>query len=196
MHFKETKLKGAYIIEIEKLEDERGFFGRSFCVREFEKHGLNPRVVQCNISYNRLKGTLRGMHYQAAPHAEAKLVRCIRGAIYDVIVDLRPDSSTYKIWFGVELSAPRSPLTAHYSGLPANGSPLTAQYNLLYIPENFAHGFITLEDHTEVSYQMSEFYDPGSAKGFRWDDPTFKIHLPIKVTVISNRDASYPRFSP
>ena len=217
MLFKETTLKGAFIIEPEKLEDNRGFFARSFCVREFEKHGLNPRLVQCNISYNRKKGTLRGMHFQIPPFAEAKLVRCTHGAIYDVIVDLRPDSATYCQWIGVELSAlgspsaadrsqltassflasaDRSQLTASSSLASADCSLLPAHYRMLFIPEGFAHGFITLEDHTEIFYQMSEFYAPDSARGFRWDDPTFEIRLPLQISVISDRDASYPRFSP
>ena len=180
MIFKETKLKGAYIIELEKLEDERGFFARSFCVKEFEKHGLNPRVVQCNVSYNRKKGTLRGMHLQIGQHAEAKLVRCTRGSIYDVIVDLRPDSTTYKQWFGIELCSSCSQLTAHYK--------------LLYIPEGFAHGFITLEDHTEVFYQMSEFFSPGSARGYRWNDPAFNIQWPMEPVVMSEKDRIYPDY--
>jgi dTDP-4-dehydrorhamnose 3,5-epimerase len=208
MIFIETKLKGAYIIELEKLEDERGFFGRSFCAREFEKHGLNPGVVQCNVSYNRKKGTLRGMHLQIGQHAEAKLVRCTMGAIYDVIVDLRPDSTTYKQWIGVELYAdgPRLPapgsrltadgslLTAHRSLSPNPCSQLTAHYKMLYIPEGFAHGFITLEDHTEVFYQMSEFFAPDSARGYRWNDPAFNIRWPMEPIVISDRDNQYPDY--
>jgi dTDP-4-dehydrorhamnose 3,5-epimerase len=187
LFFTETKLKGAYFVEPEKLEDDRGFFARSFCVREFEKHGLNPRSVQCNISYNRKKGTLRGMHFQVPPFAEAKLVRCTHGAIFDVIVDLRPDSTTYCQWIGVELSAPGSPLTADCSLHPAD-------YRMLFIPEGFAHGFIALENHTEVFYQMSEFYAPGSARGFRWNDPMFNIEWPMEPVVISERDRGYPDF--
>ncbi len=172
MIFIETKLKGAYIIEPEPIEDERGFFARTFCAREFEMHGLNPRLVQCNISYNKKKGTLRGMHYQAAPHAEAKLVRCTRGAIYDVIIDLRPESSTYKEWVAVELTAD--------------------SYRLLCIPEGFAHGFQTLEDDTEVSYQMSEFYHPENSRGIRWNDPVFGIVWPDDQPFISRKDDEYP----
>jgi dTDP-4-dehydrorhamnose 3,5-epimerase len=194
MIFIETKLKGAFIIDPEKLEDERGFFARSFCVREFEKNGLNPRSVQCNISYNRKKGTLRGMHFQVAPFAEAKLVRCTHGAIYDVIVDLRPDSATYWQWIGVELSAPASPRPNDPSQFTADCSRLPAEYRMLFIPEGFAHGFITLEDQTEVFYQMSEFFAPGSAKGFRWNDPVFNIEWPMEPVVISERDNSYPDF--
>ena len=174
MHFTETKLKGAYILDLKPIEDERGFFARTFCVQEFEAHGLNPCVVQCNVSYNKHKGTLRGMHYQSAPHAEAKLVRCICGAIYDVIIDLRPESPTFKQWVGVELTA--------------------SNRRMLYVPEGLAHGFQTLEDETEVFYQMSEFYFPQSAQGVRWDDPAFQIDWPPAERVISSKDISYPDF--
>lgn len=188
MIFTETKLKGAYFIDIEELEDERGFFARSFCQREFEKHGLNPRVVQCNISFNLMKGTLRGMHYQEKPFEEAKLVRCVRGSIYDVIIDIRPDSTTYCQWIGVELSSSSSLLTAHCS-------LLTANYRMIYVPEGFAHGFLTLEDNTEVFYQMSEFYSSDHARGLRWNDPAFGIQWAGEVKVISDRDRSYPDFN-
>lgn len=174
MIFQETNLKNAYLIELQRREDERGFFARTWCQQEFEEHGLNPRLVQCNLSFNKKKGTLRGMHYQAAPYEEAKLVRCTCGAIYDVIVDLRPNSATFKHYFGVTLSA--------------------AACNMLYIPEGFAHGFLTLEDNTEVFYQMSEFYAPDYARGFRWNDPAFGIEWPAPVQVISERDATYPDF--
>ncbi|MBI5665328.1 MAG: dTDP-4-dehydrorhamnose 3,5-epimerase [Nitrospirae bacterium] len=174
MIFKETKLKGAYIIEPERFEDERGFFARTCCKREFQDHGLNFHVAQCNISFNKSKGTLRGMHYQAGPHAEAKLVRCTQGSIYDVIIDLRPESKTYKNWFAVELNKDNR--------------------NMLYIPEHFAHGFLTLEDHAEVFYQMSEFYNAESTRGVRWDDPAFSIHWPAAVSVISGRDRDCPDF--
>ena len=174
MHFTETKLKGAYILDLKPIEDERGFFARTFCVQEFEAHGLNPCVVQCNVSYNKHKGTLRGMHYQSAPHAEAKLVRCICGAIYDVIIDLRPESPTFKQWVGVELTA--------------------SNRRMLYVPEGLAHGFQTLEDETEVFYQMSEFYFPQSAQVVRWDDPAFQIDWPPAERVISPKDISYPDF--
>ena len=176
MIFRETKLKGAFIIEPERLEDERGLFARTFCEEEFKAHGLNSRVVQCNISFNKKKGTLRGMHYQVAPHEEAKLVRCTRGAIYDVIVDLRPDSPTFKQWVAVELTADN--------------------HRMLYIPEGFAHGFQTLEDNTEVFYQMSELYHPESARGVRWDDPVFGIEWPkIHHRIVSEIDQRYADFS-
>lgn len=174
MIFTETPLKEAYIIELERIEDERGFFARSWCVREFEEHGLNPNLVQCNISFNKKKGTLHGMHYQVAPHEEAKLVRCTKGALYDVIIDLRPDSPTFKRWFGVELTAENR--------------------KALYISEGFAHGFQTLEDSTEVFYQMSEFYHPESALGVRYDDPAFGIRLPLPVTAVSKKDLAYPKW--
>lgn len=171
MIFTETRLKGAFIIEPQRVEDERGFFARSFCKKEFEEHGLNPCIVQCNISYNKNKATLRGMHYQVAPHAEDKVVSCPRGSIYDVIIDLRPDSVTYCEWLAVELSS--------------------ENYTMLYIPKGYAHGFQTLEYNTAILYQMSEFYHPDSARGVRWDDPAFGIEWPITPPVISHRDRSY-----
>ena len=171
MRFTETRLKGAFIIEPERLEDERGFFARTFCQKEFDAHGLNSRVVQCNISYNKHKGTLRGMHYQVAPMAETKLVSCTRGAIYDVIIDLRPESPTYCQWFAEELNAENS--------------------KMIYIPEGFAHGFQTLEDETEVFYQMSELYSPEHARGVRWDDPVFRIEWPLNTKIISEKDTGY-----
>lgn len=176
MTFKETRLKGAYTIEIEPLQDERGFFARTFCQKEFEEHGLNSSVVQCDISYNKKKGTLRGMHYQASPYGEAKLVSCTRGAIYDVIIDMRPQSATFKQWAAVELTAKNK--------------------KMLYIPEGFAHGFQTLEGDTEVFYQMSEFYHPEAARGVRWDDPAFGIEWPPTETrIISPKDRSYPEYT-
>lgn len=174
MIFKKTPLKDACVIELERIEDERGFFARSWCVREFRQHGLNPNLVQCNVSFNKKKGTLRGMHYQAAPHEEAKLVRCTKGALYDAIIDLRRHSPTFQQWFGVELTAENR--------------------KMLYIPEGFAHGFQTLEDDTEVFYQMSEFHRPDSGRGLRWNDPQFGIAWPIEVAVISEGDARYPDF--
>lgn len=174
MKFIETKLKGAYIIEVEPIKDERGFFARSFCEKEFEKYGLNPRIVQGNISYNKKNGTVRGMHYQIAPHAETKIVSCIRGKFYDVIIDLRKESPTYCQWHSVELSE--------------------NNWKMLYIPEGFAHGFQTLEDYTVVYYQMSEFYHPESARGVRWDDPAFGIEWPSDNPILSERDRSYPLF--
>ena len=175
MIFVETKLKGVYIIDLQKLEDERGFFARSFCRHEFENHDLNPNVVQCNVSFNARRGTVRGMHYQTKPFEEAKLVRCTMGSIYDVIVDLRPDSPSFKDFIGLELSAHNR--------------------SALYIPEGIAHGFLTLEDNTEVFYQMSEFYAPDAARGFRYNDPMFAIPWPQEVEVISDRDRTYPDFT-
>jgi len=174
--FHETSLKGAYVISIEKREDERGFFARSWCQKEFEKYGLNPRLVQCNISFNKVKGTLRGMHYQVKPFEEAKVVRCTQGSIYDVIVDIRPGSATYRQHVGVTLTS--------------------GNHLMLYIPAGFAHGFLTLEDEAEVSYQMSEFYSSDHARGFRWNDPAFGIALPGAIMVISDRDRTYPDFEP
>ena len=172
--FIEIQLQGAYIIEPEKLEDERGFFARSWCEREFAAHNLNPRTVQCNISFNSKKGTLRGMHYQAAPRAEAKLVRCTRGAIYDVIIDLRPKSPTFKQHVAEALTVD--------------------DHKMLYIPEGFAHGFQTLEDNAEVFYQISEFHAPECARGVRWNDPAFAIEWPISEPIMLKRDRSYPDF--
>ncbi len=171
MIFKETRLKGAYLIDLERREDERGFFGRSFCQNEFAKRGLKINIAQCNISFNKNKGTLRGMHFQLPPKAEAKLVRCTRGRIYDVIIDLRPGSSTYCQWEAVELTADN--------------------YSALYIPEAFAHGFQTLQDDAEVFYQMYEFFAPEYASGIRWDDPVFSIAWPIRDPIISEKDRSY-----
>jgi dTDP-4-dehydrorhamnose 3,5-epimerase len=172
MKFSPTKLSGVWLVDLERHEDERGFFARSWCQSEFERHGLNPRLVQCNVSFNRKRGTLRGMHYQVAPHAEVKLVRCTRGAIYDVAVDLRPESQTYRQWVGVELTA-------------ENG-------RALYIAEGFAHGFQTLADDSEVFYQMSEFFHPDCARGLRWNDPAFGISWPAPNPIISERDQNLP----
>ena len=172
MIFTETRLAGAYVIDPERREDERGFFARVYCEEEFRAHGLMPHIAQANISHNRLRGTLRGMHYQRPPHGEAKLVRCTRGAIHDVIVDLRPDSPTYLQWIGVDLTADNR--------------------RMLYVPEMFAHGFVTLEDDTEVTYQVSEFYTPGAEGGIRWDDPALGIEWPVEVRVISEKDRSWP----
>jgi dTDP-4-dehydrorhamnose 3,5-epimerase len=172
--FLETALKGAFIIEPERIEDERGFFARTFCRREFEARGLNPDLVQCSISFNHQRATLRGMHYQSAPHAEAKLVRCTRGAIYDVIIDLRPQSPTFRRWVAVDISA--------------------ENHLMVYVPEGFAHGFQTLQAETEVSYYISEFYSPARARGVRWNDPAFAIGWPIADPVISVRDQTHPEF--
>ena len=175
MKFEKSKLAGAWLIDINKLEDERGFFARTFCQNEFAEHGLNTCVAQCNVSYNQKKGTFRGMHLQVNPFQEAKLVQCTSGSIYDVIIDLRPSSPTYLQHLGVTLRA--------------------KDHRMLYIPEGFAHGFLTLEEDTNVFYQMSEFYAPECARGFRWDDPAFGITLPADVKIISERDATYPDFS-
>lgn len=185
MIFTETRLKGAYIIELERLQDDRGFFARTFCRREFESYGLNPNVVQCNISSNLKKGTLRGMHYQAAPYEEAKLVSCMKGAIYDVIIDIRPDSPTYRQWVAVTLDELNSSTHSLIN---------SSTYKLLYIPEGFAHGFVTLMDNTEVFYQMSEFYMPEYARGIRWNDPVFEITWPFDIAAISDKDMRYPDF--
>lgn len=177
MKFIKTKLEGAYIIEIEKITDERGFLARSWCEKEFAKHGLNSKLLQCNISFNQKKGTLRGMHYQAKPYEETKLVRCTQGAIYDVIIDIRHDSPTFQQWLGIELTSENR--------------------QMLYIPEGFAHGFQTLVDNTEVFYQMSEFYSAESARGIRWDDPQIAIEWLITDNlIISEKDQSYEMFDP
>jgi dTDP-4-dehydrorhamnose 3,5-epimerase len=174
MIFHISKLQGVFEIHLEPKADERGFFARAWCQKEFESNKLNSKLVQCNVSFNARRGTLRGIHYQAEPCAESKLVRCTRGAIYDVVVDLRPDSPTYRDWISVVLTAEKR--------------------NMVYVPEGCGHGFVTLEDQTEVFYQMSEFHDADSARGVRWDDPAFQIAWPEKVQVISERDCSYPNF--
>jgi dTDP-4-dehydrorhamnose 3,5-epimerase len=173
--FTELKLKGAFRIDPEPIADERGFFARTWSFAEFADRGLNPRIEQCSISYNSREATLRGMHYQEAPHAEAKLVRCTRGAIYDVALDLRPESPTFCQWEAVELAA--------------------ESRRMLYIPEGFAHGFITLEDSSEVFYQLSAAYAPGSARGVRWDDPAFAIAWPLKPSTMSDHDRSFEFFA-
>jgi dTDP-4-dehydrorhamnose 3,5-epimerase len=174
MIFQETILPGVFEIRLEPMGDERGFFARSWCRREFEQHGLNPVIVQCNVAFNEKKGTLRGLHYQAAPHPESKLVRCTQGAIYDVVVDLRPGSPTFKRWIGVVLTA--------------------ANRHMMYVPEGFGHGLLTLEDRTEVFYQMSEFYHPELSRGVRWNDPAFQIYWPAQPVVMSDRDRTYSDF--
>lgn len=174
MIFTETKLKGAFIIDLERVIDERGFFARSWCQREFEEHGLNPHLVQCNISFNISKGTLRGMHYQVSPCDEARLVRCTMGSIYDVIVDLRLESPTFKHYFADIITAENR--------------------KMFYIPEGFAHGFLTLQNDSEVHYQMSAFYSSDHARGVRWNDPAFGIQWPAEVKIISDRDKNYPDF--
>lgn len=172
MIFHETKLQGVFEIHLEPKLDERGYFARCWCQKEFVSHRLNPKLVQCSISFNARKGTLRGLHYQAAPDSETKVVHCTRGAIYDVVVDLRPQSPTFKDWIAAVLTA--------------------TNRHMLYVPEGCAHGFLTLEDETEVFYQMSEFYNAESARGVRWDDPAFQIVWPGAVEVISERDRTYP----
>jgi dTDP-4-dehydrorhamnose 3,5-epimerase len=174
--YTETKLKGAFIIEPEKVEDKRGFFARIWCREEFERRGLNSQLVQCSISFSKRKGTLRGMHYQAAPYEEAKIVRCTMGAIYDVIIDLRGESPTFKDHIAVALTA--------------------ESRKMLYVPEGFAHGFQTLEDDTEVYYQMSQVYAPEFALGIRWNDPAFGILWPIDEPIMLERDQEYPNFIP
>lgn len=176
MLFEETELAGAFVIELDRKPDERGFFARTFCEREFAEHGLPVRFPQCNLSHNSRRGTLRGMHYQAAPHGETKLVRCVRGAIYDVIVDLRRSSPTRLRWIGVELSA-------------ENG-------RALFIPEGFAHGFLTLGDEADVFYHMGAFYVADAARGLRWNDPAIGIRWPSPPALIAARDASYADFDP
>ena len=176
MRFVETKLRGAFVLELEPREDDRGFFARSFCQKEFEAHGLKPSVAQCNTSFNHRRGTMRGMHYQLPPAAETKLVRCTRGSILDVIVDLRPGSPTYLQHVAVELSEQNR--------------------RQLYVPELFAHGYLSLTDGAEVAYQVGEFYTPGCERGIRYDDPQLGIDWPIAVEVISEKDASWPAFRP
>jgi len=175
MIFTETTLKGAFVIDPEPTSDERGMFARVWCEKEFEMHGLSLRWVQSSISVNRRKGTLRGMHYQAAPNQEVKLVRCTAGAIYDVIVDLRPTSPTYGQHVSLILTADN--------------------HRSLYIPKQFAHGFLTLHDNSEVSYHMSEFYAPTSARGIRWDDPLLRIEWPEPVVIVSEKDQLWPQFN-
>jgi len=175
MIFLETQLCGAFIIEPEKREDERGFFARVFCQKEFQTKGLDYNWVQCNISLNKKKGTLRGLHYQIAPHEETKLIRCTMGAIFDAIIDLRPSSPTYKQWIGVELTA--------------------SSRRQLYVPKGFAHGYLTLEDEAEVSYLVSQFYAPESERGIRWDDPAFSIGWPESPGYISVKDQQYSLFN-
>lgn len=175
MKFLSTPLAGAFVVELDLIADERGFFARSFCEREFAARGLNPRLVQCNVSHNRHRGTLRGMHFQAPPKEEAKLVRCTAGAIHDVIIDLRRGSATYCRWFAVELTSQNR--------------------RSLYVPEGCAHGFQTLGDDAEVLYNMSESYEPGLARGVRWNDPRFSIEWPLPDPTLSERDRGYGDFT-
>jgi dTDP-4-dehydrorhamnose 3,5-epimerase len=174
MIFRGTVIEGVWVVEPERFEDERGFFARTWDTAEFARRGLNGRLAQCSISYNRRRGTLRGMHYQAAPHEEAKLVRCTSGSIFDVAVDLRAASATFRRWVGTELSAENR--------------------LAMYVPEGCAHGFLTLTDNSEVAYQISEFHAPDAARGVRWDDPAFGIDWPAEALVVNERDGSYPDF--
>jgi dTDP-4-dehydrorhamnose 3,5-epimerase len=167
----ETPLAGAFVLDVERLEDERGFFARTFCGDELRAHGLESNVAQCSVSFNRARGTLRGLHYQDAPHEEVKIVRCTRGAIWDVVVDLRRHSDTYRRWTAIDLTADNR--------------------RALYIPRGMAHGFITLSDDSEVFYMMGNRYVEGAARGIRWDDPAFAIHWPLAPTVMSDRDRTY-----
>jgi dTDP-4-dehydrorhamnose 3,5-epimerase len=176
MIFRDTLIEGVWVIEPERFEDERGFFARTWDTSEFAQRGLNGRIVQSSISYNRLRGTLRGMHYQAAPHAEVKLVRCTSGSIFDVAVDLRMESATFCRWFGTELSAENR--------------------FAMYVPEGCAHGFLTLTEESEVTYLISEFHAPDAARGLRWNDPAIGIDWPADVLVVNERDRSYPDFGP
>ena len=174
MIFTETKLAGAFVINMEKRADERGFFARTFCANEFAKHGLRTNIPQCNMSLSLQKGTLRGMHYQIDGAEEAKLIRCTRGSILDVIIDIRPNSTTYCEHIAVELSQ--------------------QNYKMLYVPEGFAHGFITLENDVEVAYQVSQFYTPGKEKGIRWNDPLFNIDWHTKSPIVSEKDAEHTNY--
>jgi dTDP-4-dehydrorhamnose 3,5-epimerase len=176
MIFTETKLKGAFVIEIKKIGDDRGFFGRSWCRNEMEEHGLNGSIAQINTSLSKQKGTLRGLHFQIAPYQECKMIRCTRGAIFDMIVDLRTDSPTFLQWFGEELTMDN--------------------HKALYSPKGFAQGFITLTDDAEITYFTTEFYAPGKDRGVRWNDPLIGITLPLKPEVISDKDLTWPDFSP
>ena len=174
MLFTETGLEDAYVVELEKKEDHRGFFARSWDAKEFSKHNLNSKLVQCNISFSKKRGTLRGMHYQTKPFEESKLIRCTKGKIFDAIIDLRPSSKTFKKWFGIELTE--------------------ENYKMLFVPEGFAHGFQSLVDNTEIIYQVSEFYTPGSELGIHWNDPAFNIKWPVKEKIITEKDNSWKFF--
>ena len=175
MIFNETKLEGVFIIEPEKKEDQRGFFAQIWDKKKFEEMNLNPNLVQSSISYNKKRGTVRGLHFQIPPYEEIKLIRCTKGKIFDVVIDLRPFSRTYTEWVSIELS--------------------DQNRKMIYVPEKFAHGFQTLEDNTEVYYQMSEYYKPESARGVRWDDPLFSIKWPIAVATMLKRDAEFSNYS-
>ena len=176
MIFHQTCLNDVFVVDLEKREDERGFFARAWCKNEFKAHDIDSDIVQANISFNNKKGTLRGMHYQISPHEETKLIRCIRGGIYDLIVDLRPDSSTYKKSFGVELTQENR--------------------KMFVVPKGFAHGYLTLEENTEIFYQVSQFYAPGSERGIRWNDPALNLKWPeVGPLTLSEKDQNWPDFS-
>ena len=174
MRFTATPIQGVYVIDLEPVEDHRGFFARTYCDDEFRARGLETHFAQASIAFTARRGTLRGMHYQREPYGEVKLVRCTRGAVYDAVIDLRPHSATFRQWFAVELTADNR--------------------RMLYVPAGFAHGYQTLQDDTEISYQMSTPYHPEAAAGVRWNDPAFGVSWPIDVTVIAERDAAYPDF--
>jgi dTDP-4-dehydrorhamnose 3,5-epimerase len=177
MIFTETELRGAYFVDVQPVADDRGLFARTWCRDEFEEHGLSTEIAQCNVAYNHQVGTLRGMHFQSHPHAEVKLVRCTRGAVYDVIIDLRPDSTTFMRWLGVELTEENR--------------------RMLYVPEGFAHGYQTLVDGTETSYQVSRPYAPKAEAGVRWNDPAFGIEWPPAARrILSPKDKAWPDFTP
>jgi dTDP-4-dehydrorhamnose 3,5-epimerase len=176
MIFEETRLRGAYLLDLRPIEDKRGFFARTWCRRELEEHGLTAEIAQANMSYNHHAGTLRGMHLQRPPFSEVKIVQCIRGAVHDVIIDLRPGSPTRGEWIGVELTA--------------------ENHRMLYVPEGFAHGYLTLTDHAEVAYMVSQFYTPEAEGGVRHDDPAFGIRWPAEVRVISDKDRDWPDYTP
>ncbi len=176
MKFTETPLKGAFVMDLEKRGDDRGFFARFFCEREYQQHGLDHKIVKANTSFSKYRGTLRGMHYQLAPKGEDKIVRCLRGALLDVIIDLRPDSPTFKKHFKIELTAENR--------------------SMLYVPKGFAHGFITLTEDTEAFYLVTEFYAPECERGVRWNDPQFGISWPMEPVVISDKDRAHPDFKP
>ena len=176
MIFTETSLKGAFVINLKKIGDDRGFFARAYCKNEFAENNLNTNLVQANTALSVTQHTLRGLHFQIAPYEEAKIVRCIQGAVFDVIVDLRPQSPTYKKWFGIELSQ--------------------ANRKMLYVPENFAHGYLTLKENTEVFYLVTQYYSPESERGYRWNDPAFAIEWPVTEHLnISDKDQKWPLFS-
>lgn len=176
MIFQETPIPGAFIVDLEKHEDERGYFGRVWCSKEFKGHGLNPNLVQANVSFNQKRGTMRGLHHQLPPHAETKLVKCMGGSIYDVIVDLREGSPKYCAWYGTELSAEKE--------------------RCLYVPEGCAHGYVTLTDDARILYQVSESYHPESESGIRYDDPLFGIQWPVEISSVSEKDSSWPNYLP